>query len=170
MIEHIYMTSFIAFSLLSVYLISRIKLIPAHKTGLIERFGVFYKPIAPGVHFLVPFVDKMIVFDVNRKLRLNREIIHLNGEPRLSISIAIDYKVISEKDYHDKNVDQFMRELVLEVAKKYIQNYGTSIISQQRIALKTRLRGAILEKVVEWGIELQGLDLTMVMEIPNYKN
>jgi len=70
MFEHIYLISFITFSLLSAYLLTRIKMIPATKTGLIERFGVYYKPVSPGIHFLVPFVDKMILFDVNRKLHL----------------------------------------------------------------------------------------------------
>jgi regulator of protease activity HflC (stomatin/prohibitin superfamily) len=170
MFEHIYLISFITFSLLSAYLLTRIKMIPASKTGLIERFGVYYKPASPGIHFLVPFVDKMILFDVNRKLHLNREIITINGEPRLSISMVVDYRVIDEKDYHDQNVDQFMKDRLIEVTKNYIDTYGTSIIFEQRIALKTRLKGAILEHVINWGIELVDLDLVMVMEIPRYQN
>jgi hypothetical protein len=107
---------------------------------------------------------------VNRKLHLNREIISLNGDPRLSMSLVVDYRVIDEKDYHDQNVDQFMKDLLIEVTKNYIETYGTSIIFEQRIALKTRLKGAILEHVIRWGIELTELDLVMVMEIPRYQN
>ena len=169
MIEHFYFIGFAVFSILSMYLLTRIKLIPAHKTGLIERFGAFHKSITPGIHFLIPFVDRMIVFDVRRKLNLNREILSINGEPRLSLSMEVDYQVIDEKAYYGQNVDQFMKQLILESTRNYIHNYGTTRISEQRIAFRTRLRCAILERVVEWGIQLSNLDLLMVMEIPKYQ-
>jgi len=165
MIEHIYLISFLTFSLSSVFLLSRVKLIPAHKTGIIERYGVFYKPIAPGIHFLVPFVDKMVIYDTHRKLSLYREIVYIAGIPKASVTLDISYRIMDEKDYHEHNVDQFIRNLCLDVTRLYIENYGTSIISEQRVALKTRLKGAILERVVEWGIELTDLDLLMIMEI-----
>ncbi len=169
MLETVYPASIIIFALLLIYLLSRIKLIPQSKTGLIERYGIYYKPISPGFHFLVPFVDKMVVFDIDRRLNLNREIVEINGEPRASLSVLVSYKVIDEKDFHDINVDQFMRNLLIDITKEYIKNYGTSGISQQKIALTTRYKGAILNKVVEWGIELSEIDLLMVMEIPTYQ-
>lgn len=167
MLEAIYPVSIILFALLLIYLLSRIKLIPQSKTGLIERYGIYYKPISPGFHFLVPFVDKMVVFDVDRKLNLNREIVEINGEPRATLSVQVSYKVIDEKDFHEKNVDQFMRNLLIDITKEYIKNYGTSGISQQKIALTTRYKGAILNRVVDWGIDLSEIDLLTVMEIPS---
>ncbi|MDO9628351.1 MAG: SPFH domain-containing protein [Acholeplasmataceae bacterium] len=167
MFETIYPASIVIFALLLLYLLSRFKLIPQSKTGLIERYGMYYKPISPGIHFLVPFVDKMVVFDVKKVLNLNREIVEIQGEPRASLSLQVSYKVIDEKDYHEKNVDQFMRSLLIDVAREYIENYGTSGISQQKIALTTRFKGAILNKVVDWGIELSEIDLLMAMEIPS---
>jgi regulator of protease activity HflC (stomatin/prohibitin superfamily) len=169
MLETMYPASIVIFALLLIYLLSRIKLIPQSKTGLIERYGAYYKPITPGFHFLIPFVDKMVVFDVDRKLNLNREIVEINGEPRASLSVLVAYKVIDEKDFHDKNVDQFMRSMLMDITKEYINNYGTNGISQQKIALTTRFKGAILNRVVEWGIELSEIDLLMVMEIPTYQ-
>ena len=163
--DYIYLISFLSFSMLSIFLLTRIKMIPANKTGIIERFGVFYKPITPGIHFLVPFVDRMVVYDVQKKISLYREIIYISGRPKASISLDVAYKIMDERDYHEQNVDQFIRNLCLEVTKNYIENYGTSIISEQRIALKTRLKGEILERVVDWGIELSDLDLLMIMEI-----
>lgn len=144
---------------ISLYLLSRIKLVPAKKTGLIIRKRHYYRPIAPGLHFVVPFVERMVVYDVHHRLSLNREIIEVDDEPRLSISLSIDYDVVDEKDFHDAQVDQFMRSLIVEVAKKYIVNYGTRNISEQKFALQARIKGAILEKVVEWGIQLNSIDL-----------
>jgi regulator of protease activity HflC (stomatin/prohibitin superfamily) len=160
----LYLSMLTAISL-SLFLLSRIKLVPSKKTGLIIRRRQFYRPISPGVHFVVPFVERMVLYDVHRKLSLNREIIEVDDEPRMSISLLVEYDVIDEKDFHDAQVDQFMRNMIVEVTKKYIMNYGTQSISEQKFALQARIKGAILEKVVEWGIRLNSIDLLNALAI-----
>ncbi|MCR3906637.1 MAG: SPFH domain-containing protein [Tenericutes bacterium] len=166
MFEYIYVISLLSFTFLLVFLLTRIKVIPTTKTGFLERFGVYYKPVTPGFHFLIPFVDRMVVYEVNRCLNINREIIKIDHDPRLSLSLQVQYKIIDEKDFHEQNVDQFMQKLIIEVAKGFISNFGTSNISQQKVALVTRIKGAIRERELEWGIEFVDLDLLMVSEIP----
>jgi regulator of protease activity HflC (stomatin/prohibitin superfamily) len=144
-------------------------MIPANKIGMIKRYGVYYKPIAPGVHFLIPFVDQLVVYDINRELHLNREIIEINGEPRVSLSMYIHYRIVDERDYHDNNVDQFMREVLVEVVHQYVSRFGSMGISQQKLALQARLKGVMLEKIVEWGIELSSFEVLSVIEIPSQK-
>ena len=167
--EYLGVIAIIVFSIISVYLISRIRLIPTNKIGMIKRYGVYYKPIAPGLYFLVPFVDRLVLYDINRELHLNREIIEINGEPKISLSITVNYRIVDERDYHDNNVDQFMREVLVEVVKNYAQRYGTLGISQQKIALQARLKGVMMEIVVDWGIEISSFELLSVLEVPSYK-
>ncbi len=167
--EYIGVIAIIVFSIISVYLISRIRLIPTNKIGMIKRYGVYYKPIAPGLYFLVPFVDRLVLYDINRELHLNREIIEINGEPKISLSVTVNYRIVDERDYHDNNVDQFMREVLVEVVKKYAERYGTLGISQQKIALQARLKGIMMERIVDWGIELASVELLSVLEVPTYK-
>lgn len=166
--EYIRAISMIVFSILSVYLLSRIRLIPANKIGMIERYGVYFKPISQGVHFLIPFVDRLVIYDINRELHLNREIIEVKGEPKLSFSLNINYRIVDERDYHENNVDQFMKEVLVEGIKTYTGCYGTQGLSQQKVALQARLKGAMMEKVVEWGIELKSLELLAIIEVPSY--
>lgn len=167
--EYIGVIAIIVFSIISVYLISRIRLIPTNKIGMIKRYGVYYKPIAPGLYFLVPFVDRLVLYDINRELHLNREIIEINGEPKISLSVTVNYRIVDERDYHDNNVDQFMREVLVEVVKDYAERYGTLGISQQKIALQARLKGIMMERIVDWGIELASVELLSVLEVPTYK-
>jgi regulator of protease activity HflC (stomatin/prohibitin superfamily) len=145
-------------------------MIPMNKIGMVERYGVYYKPIAPGIHFLVPFVDRLVMYDINREMHLNREIIQINGEPKVSFSISVNYRIVDERDYHEKNVDQFMRECLVEVVQSYVNHYGALGISQQKIALQARLKGVIMEKIVEWGIELESIELLSITQVPSYKH
>lgn len=168
MIELSQIISIMMFSIMSVYLLSRFKLIPESKVALIERFGVFYKPIHPGIHFIIPFVDRLILYNQTRELNLNREVIVVNGESKLSLSMLIQYRIVDEKDFHETNVDQFMRELIVNVVISFIERYGVSDISYQKLALLARLKGIILEKIVEWGIELSSIEILGISEIPSY--
>lgn len=170
MYEYLEVISIIVFSIISVYLMSRIRMIPMNKIGMVERYGVYYKPIAPGIHFLVPFVDRLVMYDINREMHLNREIIQINGEPKVSFSISVNYRIVDERDYHEKNVDQFMRECLVEVVQSYVNHYGALGISQQKIALQARLKGVIMEKIVEWGIELESIELLSIAQVPSYKH
>lgn len=167
--EYLGVISMLCFSILSVYLLSRIRMIRNHKIALIERYGVYYKPLSPGVHFLVPFVDRLVTYDIDRQFILNREIVEINGEPKLSFSMQVQYRIVDERDYHEKNVDQFMRHMVLEVVHSYAERYGTHGISQQKMALQARIKGMMMEKIVEWGIELSSVDLISLNEVPFYK-
>ena len=81
----------------------------------------------------------------------------------------MNYRIVDERDYHDNNVDQFMREVLVEVVKNYAQRYGTLGISQQKIALQARLKGIMMERIVDWGIELASVELLSVLEVPTYK-
>ncbi|GEM_PF-1256217 len=167
--EYLGVISMLSFSILSVYLLSRIRMIPGHKIAWIERYGVYFKPLSPGVHFLIPFVDRLVLYDIERQLILNREIIEVNGEPKLSFSMNVQYRIVDERDYHEKNVDQFMRNTVLQVVQSYAERYGTLGISQQKMALQTRIKGIMMEKIVDWGIELSSIDVTSLSELPFYK-
>lgn len=169
MYEYLDVISIVVFSIISVYLISRIRMIPMNKIGMVERYGVYYKPIAPGIHFLVPFVDRLVMYDINREMHLNREIIQINGEPKVSFSISVNYRIVDERDYHEKNVDQFMRECLVEVVQSYVNHYGALGISQQKIALQARLKGVVMEKIVEWGIELESIELLSITQVPSYR-
>ncbi len=167
MIEFYNMLSIMTFSVMLVYLLSRIKLIPETKVGLVERFGVYYKPVNPGLHFLIPFVDRLVLYDQNRELNLNREVIVVNGESKLSLSVLVQYRIVDERDYYETNVDQFMRNIIIDVVKSFVQRYGSKDVSYQKLALTARLKGMILEKIVEWGIELSSLELLALTEIPS---
>ncbi|MDY0074989.1 MAG: SPFH domain-containing protein [Acholeplasmataceae bacterium] len=167
--EYLAVIFILSFSILSVYLLSRFKMIPANKIGMIKRYGVYYKPIAPGIHFLVPFVDQLVVYDIDRELHLNREVIEINGEPKVSFSVNVHYRIVDERDYHDHNVDQFMRDMLVEVVQGYAERYGTLGIAQQKLALQARLKGVMMERIVEWGIELESFELLSVVEVPTYK-
>jgi len=95
---------------------------------------------------------------------LNREVIKMNGLG-LSLSIFAEYELMEHNDYH-KHMDQLMRETVIEVAQRFVATFGTKCISDQKIALETRIRGALQAESSNWGILLKSLKIVKLSAIP----
>jgi len=167
--EYIEIIAIITIFLLVMYLFSRIKIVKNTKTGFIERNGLFYKSISPGVHFAVPFLDRIVTYDVNNKFCLNREIISINGVPKLSLSLCVPYRIIDERNFHDQNLDQFMRDLIVETTKEFILSDKLNFVSTQHQELVDAIKNVLTKHVVEFGIQLLEVELLMVMEIPSHR-
>ncbi len=55
---------------LVIVLITRIKIVPQSNIYVVERLGAFYKAWETGIHFLVPFLDK-----VSRKVSIKEQVV-----------------------------------------------------------------------------------------------
>src|SRR3954464_7196281 len=42
-----------------IALVRTVRIVPQASTGLVERLGRYQRPLEPGLHFLVPFVDRL---------------------------------------------------------------------------------------------------------------
>ena len=53
---------------LIIYVALAIKIIQQHEQGLIERFGRFRKILNPGLHLIVPFIEKVQKVDMREQV------------------------------------------------------------------------------------------------------
>ena len=54
--------------LLVVYVAMAIKIVQQHEQGLVERFGRYRKTVGPGLHMIVPFVERMQRVDMREQV------------------------------------------------------------------------------------------------------
>jgi regulator of protease activity HflC (stomatin/prohibitin superfamily) len=110
--------------------------------------------------------DKLNSFGTNHKFSMNREIIRVDDEPRLNITLVFEYQIKDEQLFSETHADQFMRHTIIEVTQKFITNFGTKSISDQKIALETRIKGALQAKTMDWGIDVISLNILKVQSFP----
>ena len=56
--------------LVVVILITRIRIVPQSNIYVVERLGAFYKAWETGLHFLVPFIDR-----VSRRVSIKEQVV-----------------------------------------------------------------------------------------------
>jgi regulator of protease activity HflC (stomatin/prohibitin superfamily) len=54
--------------LLVIYVALAIKIVQQHEKGLVERFGRYHKTVDPGLHLIVPFVERMRRVDMREQV------------------------------------------------------------------------------------------------------
>lgn len=164
MLENLHIFINIAFLIVIFYMITRIKMVPKNKIGMILRGKQHFRPVTPGICFLMPVVDKLVVYDVLQQLRVYDTCMKVDDHTCFSIELVMQYSIIDESVFYINHMDQFMKESVLEIIRQYIRTFGSKGIQQQKIALEARIKGKVLEMMVQWGIELSSLHLMTIKE------
>jgi hypothetical protein len=110
--------------------------------------------------------DQHNSYNTNHKLSMSREIIRVDDEPKLNITLVFEYQIKDGQLFHDTQADQFMHHTIIEVTQKFVTNFGTKSISNQKIALETRIKGALQAKTLDWGIDVISLSILKIQPIP----
>lgn len=100
------------------------------------------------------------------KLSMLRQIILIDEEPKLDVTLTFEYQIIDETLFCSTFADQFMHKTIIDVIKKFVTNFGTKGIFDQKIALETRIKGALLAKTQDWGIEFISFNLEKIFTVP----
>lgn len=164
MIENLHIFINIVIITVIIYVITRIKIVPKDKIGMILRRKHQYRPVTPGICFLMPVVDKLVVYDILQQLRINDTCMKIDDHMCLSIELIMQYSIVDERVFYINRMDQFMKDSVLEIVRQYIRTFGSKGITQQKIALEARIKGKVIEMMVQWGIELSSLHLMTIKE------
>jgi regulator of protease activity HflC (stomatin/prohibitin superfamily) len=75
--------------LLFVFISLNMRLVKEHTVGIIERMGRFDRLASPGIHFLVPFVDRMVAT------------VPTDTQERVIDGTVIRYKIVQPEAYYD---------------------------------------------------------------------
>ncbi len=69
-------------------LISRIKIVPQAQEYVIERLGAYYASWTTGIHFLVPFIDR-----ISKKISIKEQVVDFKPQPVITkdnVTMQID--------------------------------------------------------------------------------
>jgi regulator of protease activity HflC (stomatin/prohibitin superfamily) len=154
--------------LLGGYIASSVKLINEGNEALVERFGKFHRKLKPGINFIIPILDAMVVEDTLREQVL--DVPKQKAITRDSVSIEIDaivyWRILDlEKAYYEiNNLELAIENLVnttlrSEVGKMKLEQTFSATSDLNKTLLPT------LDNVTKnWGVkilrvEVQHLDL-----------
>jgi regulator of protease activity HflC (stomatin/prohibitin superfamily) len=153
--------------LFAVIVIFRTVRIVAQQTALIiERLGRYSRTLEGGIHFLVPFVDK-----VRANIDLREQVVSFPPQPVITsdnlvvnIDTVIYYQVIESKSavYEIANFIQGIEQLTVTTLRNVIGSLDLEQTLTSRDQINAQLRGVLDEATGKWGIRVNRVELKAI--------
>lgn len=165
------MTGFIIFLILIIFalliLISNIKVVPQAHAYIVERLGAYRETWNTGLHFLVPFVDR-----VSQKISLKEQVIDFPPQPVITkdnVTMQIDtviYFQITDPKLYAYGVERpisAIENLSATTLRNIIGDLELDHTLTSRDTINSQIRTILDEATDAWGIKVNRVELKNII-------
>lgn len=147
--------------------IASVKIVRQSEAAIIERLGRYYKTWGTGIHFLVPFFDRVAL-----KLSLKEQVIDYDPQPVITkdnVTMQIDsvvYFQITDAKLYAYGVDHPIRALANLTATTLRNIIGAIDLDEaltSRELINSKLRIILDEATDPWGIKVVRVELKNII-------
>ena len=133
---------------------------------IVERLGRYSRTLEAGLHFLVPFVDR-----VRANVDLREQVVSFPPQPVItsdnlvvSIDTVIYFQVIDPKSavYEIANYIQGIEQLTVTTLRNVIGSMDLEQTLTSRDQINGQLRGVLDEATGRWGIRVNRVELKAI--------
>jgi regulator of protease activity HflC (stomatin/prohibitin superfamily) len=149
-----------------IIVLRTVRIVPQQTAQIVERLGSYNKTLTAGIHFLVPFVDK-----VRANIDLREQVVSFPPQPVItsdnlvvSIDTVIYYSVIDAKAavYEIANFIQGIEQLTVTTLRNVIGSLDLEQTLTSRDQINGQLRGVLDEATGKWGIRVNRVELKAI--------
>ncbi|WP_347352628.1 SPFH domain-containing protein [Intrasporangium sp.] len=149
-----------------IIVLRTVRIVPQQTAQIVERLGSYNKTLTAGIHFLVPFVDK-----VRANIDLREQVVTFPPQPVItsdnlvvSIDTVIYYSVIDAKAavYEIANFIQGIEQLTVTTLRNVIGSLDLEQTLTSRDQINGQLRGVLDEATGKWGIRVNRVELKAI--------
>lgn len=153
--------------LLFIILIANIKIVPQAHSYIIERFGGFYASWGVGLHFKVPFVDR-----IAKKVNLKEHVadfppqaVITKDNVTMQIDTVVYYQITDPKlfAYGVERPMMAMENLTATTLRNIIGDLELDETLTSRDTVNTKMRAILDEATDPWGIKINRVELKNIM-------
>lgn len=137
------------------------KVIPQDEIGVVERLGSYHKTLEPGLHFLIPFIDRLNKVKKDQSIELKQTMM-LNMKPQYEVGLTLFYKIknIFKYLYENNNVKKYLETFIIKESRIFLdKNYQLG---------ERECRPRLIEHLEyhfrnnTWGIEVTGIEISIL--------
>ena len=149
-----------------VLVLRTVRIVPQQTAQIIERLGSYNRTLTAGIHFLVPFVDK-----VRANIDLREQVVSFPPQPVItsdnlvvSIDTVLYYSVTDAKAavYEIANFIQGIEQLTVTTLRNVIGSLDLEQTLTSRDQINGQLRGVLDEATGKWGIRVSRVELKAI--------
>ena len=149
--------------LILIILILNIKIVPQAHSYVIERLGGYYATWGTGLHFKIPFVDR-----ISKKVSMKEQVVDFKPQPVITednVTMQIDtvvYYQITDPKLYTYGVEYPMmaiENLTATTLRNIIGDMELDETLNSRDVVNTKMRSILDEATDPWGIKINRVEL-----------
>jgi regulator of protease activity HflC (stomatin/prohibitin superfamily) len=152
------------------YSVTSVRVIKEGEEALVERLGRYRLTLKPGLNFIVPFLDSVVVEDTLREqimdIKPQRAITRDNVA--LNVDAVIYWRILDlEKTYYAiEDIEMAIRELVITTLRSEIGKMDLQDTFSSRDMINQALLKVLDEATEPWGIKVNRVELQEISPPP----
>lgn len=152
--------------LVIVIIINVVKLVKQASVMIVERLGRYSRTLKPGLHVLVPFIDRIrAVIDLREQVMdfPPQSVITRDNVPT-DVDTVIYYFITdpTKSIYEIRNLKQAILKLAMTTMRNVIGNIELDELLSSREQVNNRLRIVIDEATDPWGVKVNRIELKTI--------
>ncbi|MBK0869823.1 MAG: SPFH/Band 7/PHB domain protein [Saccharopolyspora sp.] len=160
--------------LVIVVLVKSVLVVPQAQASVVERLGRFRTVAAPGLNFLMPFLDR-----VRARIDLREQVVSFPPQPvitqdnlTVSIDTVVYFQVTDSRAavYEISNYIVGVEQLTTTTLRNVVGGMSLEETLTSRDQINTQLRGVLDEETGRWGIRVARVELKAIDPPPSIKD
>jgi regulator of protease activity HflC (stomatin/prohibitin superfamily) len=155
-----------------LFIVKTVKVVPQQEAWVVERLGKFHASLAPGLNFVVPFVDRVIQKHSLKEIPLDvpSQICITRDNTQLQVDGILYFQVTDPKlaSYGSSNYIVAVTQLAQTSLRSVIGKLELDKTFEERDIINAQVVAAIDEAALNWGVKVlryEIKDLTPPKEI-----
>lgn len=149
--------------LIGVFIIFSVVIVPQQKAYIVERLGKYHNTFNAGMHFIIPFVDK-----VRAKINLSEEVLEIapqvcitKDNTQVSVDGILYIQVIDPKTavYGTNNYRLAVANLSQTTLRSVIGKMNLDDTVESRETINSQVVGTVDDAAVSWGVKLMRYEI-----------
>ncbi|MBV9013105.1 MAG: SPFH/Band 7/PHB domain protein [Pseudonocardiales bacterium] len=149
-----------------VTVVKAVVVIPQASAAVVERLGRYRSTFMPGLHFLVPFIDR-----IRARIDLQEQVVSFPPQPvitkdnlTVSIDTVVYFQVTNPKDavYEISNYITAVEQLATTTLRNVVGGMSLEDALTSRDYINGQLSGVLDEATGRWGIRVSRVELKAI--------
>ncbi|MDN5605683.1 MAG: SPFH/Band 7/PHB domain protein [Kocuria sp.] len=149
--------------LVVIALFKAVRIIPQAKAGIVERLGKYYSTLNPGLHFVVPFIDRVLPLIDLREQVVSFPSQSVITEDNLVVGIdtVVYFQVTDPRaaTYEITNYIHAVDELTSATLRNVVGGLNLEQALTSRDQINAELRGVLDSTTGRWGLRVSRVDI-----------
>lgn len=156
----------IIFLALVGYALASAKMVNQGNVALVERLGRYHRKLNPGLSFIVPIIDQIVMENTTREQLLDIKPQNVITKDGIYLEVdAIVYwriKYIEKSFYAIDDLEQSLANIATTTLRENIAQNSLEDTNMSRDQIDRTVLGALNSITVTWGVEITRLDIQSI--------